>query len=435
MIHKPLGIKLRMTFQKQMLLYLFAAAALTGACNRSAPVVDPYNKPATTATTHPGEADEGPKVKLTSEAIETYGVKVGKVKKHLLVPSFVVPARVAFNAEAMARVGSIVAGRVVEMKAKAGDAVKKGDVLLVIESTDLGEAQSDLLQKRNALDAATSAVETARASYQRAKNLFETQGVSLGELQKREGEHKAAMSQQQAALGAREAAERKLSLLGMNSEAITEMTQSGRINSHYGVAAPIAGQVIERNVTLGQLVGPTNDALMVLADLTTLWVLADVPEAKLADVSVGSKARITVNALPGKAINGAVTFVASSLDPTTHCSQVRIDLKLDENAAFSTIKPGMFAQVEIESATLKNQARETIAVLEDAIHMIDGHPVVFVEDDDEENTFIKRPVAIGEAINGLVPIFSGLKEREKIVKSGGFILKAEFAKSAVKDSD
>lgn len=435
MIHIHLGVKLRMTFQQQVLLHLLAAAALTGACNRSAPTVSPEKKPATTSTTQAGEAEEGPKVKLTSEVIETYGVKVGKVKKHLLVPTFVAPARVAFNAEGMARVGSIVAGRVVEMKAKPGDAVKKGDALLVIESTDLGEAQSDLLQKRNALDAATSAVEPARASYQRAKNLFETQGVSLGELQKREGEHKAALSQQQAALGSREASERKLSLLGMSTDAITEMTQSGRINPRYIVAAPIAGQVIERNITLGQLVGPTNDALLVLADLTTLWVLADVPEARLTDVSVGSKARITVNALPGKAINGAVTFVASSLDPTTHCSQVRIDLKLDESAALAAMKPGMFAQVEIESATLKNQALETIAIVEDAIHMIDGHPVVFVEDDDEENTFIKRPVAIGEAINGLVPIFSGLKEREKIVKAGGFILKAEFAKSAFKDND
>ena len=393
-------------------------------------------KPTTaSSTTKPGEADEGQKVKLTAEAIEKYGVKVGKVQKHLLSPTFIAPARVAFNAEAVARVGSIVTGRAVDLKVKPGDSVSKGDDLVVIESTELGEAQSDLLQKRTALDAATIAIEPAKASYERAKSLFESEGISLTELQKRDAEFKAAQALQQIAQGAREAAERKLTLLGMSAEALEAMVKSHQINPKYTVRAPMTGRVIERNLTLGQYVGPSNDALIVLADLSTLWVWVDVPEANLGDVFVGAKARIAIPIAKGRAISGTVSYIAPSLDPTTRSAQVRIDVKAEGDTAQTILKPGMFAQAEIESTRDKDKSEEVLAVPEEAIQMIDGHPCVFVEDDDEENAFLKRPVAIGQEVNGLIPILSGLKEKEHIVKAGGFILKAELAKSTVKDND
>jgi cobalt-zinc-cadmium efflux system membrane fusion protein len=417
------------------LLVPFVCSLIACGCKPSVTDNDDKKPPTTVSTTNPTEADEGQKVKLTAEAIEKYGVKVGKVKKHVLLPTFTAPARVAFNTEAVARVGSAVTGRAVELKVKLGDTVAKGDEVLVIESTELGEAQSDLLQRRTALDAATTAVEPVKASYERARKLIESEGVSLGELQKRDAEYKAAQSALQAARGARDAAERKLALLGMTTQSIAAMVKSGQVNPHYAVYAPIAGQVIERNLTLGQLVSPTNDALIVLADLTTLWITADVPEAKLGDLAIGSKARVKIAAVNGRVILGTVAFIAASLDPTTRSVQVRIDVKANDAEGGAMLKPGMFAQAEFETANGKEQAQEVIAVPEEAVQMIDGHPCVFVEDDDEENTFIKRPVAIGREVNGLIPILSGLKEREEIVKAGGFILKAELAKSTVKEND
>ncbi|HZK80997.1 MAG TPA: efflux RND transporter periplasmic adaptor subunit, partial [Humisphaera sp.] len=359
------------------------------------------------------------------------GLRIGKVKTHILTPTFIVPARVAFDADAMARVGSVVSGRVIELKVKRGDLVQKGDELLIVESTDLGEAQSDYLQKTTALAAAVKAVEPTRVSYQRAKDLYEqSQGLSLAELQKREAEFSAAQAMQEAAQGAMSAAGRKLSLLGMSADAIQTMIKSGQVMPRYSVRAPMSGRVIERDAELGQYVSPDKDSLVQLADMGTLWVLADVPEARLPDVVMGAIVRVTVPT-GGAAIRGVVSFIASSVDPATRAAQVRVEVKDAESA----LKAGMFAQVEIEAATAKDKARAVIAVPEEAIQIINGQTCVFVEDDDEENAFIKRPVAIGQEVNGLVPILSGLKEKEEIVKSGGFYLKAEFAKSSVKDND
>lgn len=413
-------------------VFLLSALAL-GGCDRGKDKDDAAEKKpsAGASATQPADKDEGEKVKLSAEAVEKYGLRIGKVKTHALTPTFIVPARVAFNADAMARVGSVVPGRVVELKAKRGDMVQKGEELLVVESTDLGEAQSDYLQKTTALAAAVTAVAPTKISYERAKRLYEqSEGLSLAELQKREAEFRAAQALQEAAQGALSAAERKLSLLGMNEQAVQAMAKSGQVTPRYSVRAPMSGRVIERDATLGQFVSPDKDSLFQLAEMTTLWVLADVPEARLPDVAIGATVRVTVPA-GGPAIPGVISFIASTVDPATRAAQVRIDVK----GAEPSLKAGMFAQVEIEAATEKDKAREVIAVPEEAIQIINGQTCVFVEDDDEENAFIKRPVAIGQEVNGLVPILSGLKEKEEIVKSGGFFLKAEFAKSSVKDND
>lgn len=414
-------------------LVIGASLTIVG-CNRGSDDDDKPQKAASATKPAGDKADEGQKVKLTADAVKTYGLKVEKVQKHRLIPTFIAPARVAYDTEGMARVGSAVNGRIVAVNSSIGNQVRQGDALLTVESTELGDAQSDLLQKRTLLDAAVVAVEPAKAAYERAKALYAQQGVSLGELQKREGEYKAAQASEQAARGAREAAERKLAILGMSSGDIGSLIKSGQINPQYVVRSPITGTVIERNVTLGQLVGPSNDALLVLADMTTLWVLADVPEAKLREITVASPARILVpDGSP--AIHGAVSFISPALDPGTHTAQVRIDVKTTGQSSSDVLRPGMFAQAELQSATKKEEVPSVIAVPEEALQTIDGHPCIFVADDDEPNTFNKRPVVVGTEVNGLVPILSGLKEKEEVVSSGAFILKMELAKSAMKDTD
>jgi len=128
-------------------------------------------------------------VKLTPEAVRRYGIRTGVAKKRKLTSHIISPARLAFNTEAMAVIGAAVQGRVVEVKVRAGDAVDKGAELLIVESPELGEAQSDLLQKRTAVIAAEAAVDPAKSAFDRAQKLFdETKGISLTELQKREVE-------------------------------------------------------------------------------------------------------------------------------------------------------------------------------------------------------------------------------------------------------
>jgi cobalt-zinc-cadmium efflux system membrane fusion protein len=370
-----------------------------------------------------GHVDE---VTLTPEAIRRYGIRVEPVTKRVLAPTFVAPARVAFNAEAVAHVGSAVRGRAVELKAKVGQTVKAGDELLIIESPELGEAQSDFLQKQTAAAVAATAVEPAKQAFERAKKLHEeNQGISLAELQKREADLKAAQGAVMTQKAAAAAAHDKLLLLGMDAGEVKQLEEGGKLMPRHVVRAPIFGQVIEREVTQGELVSSEKEALLVLANMETLWVLADVAEAKLGRITVGSEARVTFPALPGKSFRGKVAHIAAALDANTRTANVRIELP-NENAA---LHPGMFAKAELSAANGGEAAEPVLAIPDEAIQTVEGGPAVFVPVEGEENTFAKRAVTVGEAVGGFVPILSGLKEGERIVTAGTFILKAELGKS------
>jgi cobalt-zinc-cadmium efflux system membrane fusion protein len=370
-------------------------------------------------------------VKLTAEAVKKYAVRAEPVTRQQLKPTFVAPARVAFNANAMAHVGSAVKGRVAELKVQVGDEVKKGDVLLVVESPELGEAQSDFIQKRGAATAAAPLVESARSAYARARELYDqTKGISLTDLQKRETDYKSAQAALQTAQTAVTAAENKLHLLGMDHAAVDELARTGEIKPHFPVRAPLAGQVTQREVTLGELVGPDREHLLIVADVTTLWVLADAPEARLKGLKKGSEARVTLAALPDEKVTGAVAFVGQTVDPATRTVQVRIEVKNGDGE----LKPGMFARAEIAvGGDPKGDA--VLAVPDEAVQTVEGGPAVFVPVKGEENTFAKRAVTVGKAVGGWVPVLSGLKEGERVVVAGTFILKADLGKAGAAHED
>ncbi|MEO6434323.1 MAG: efflux RND transporter periplasmic adaptor subunit [Tepidisphaeraceae bacterium] len=364
-------------------------------------------------------------IALTSEAIRTFGIRTAPAKSQVLIDSFTAPARVALNTEAMAHVGTSVAGRISELKVRVGDAVKKGDVLLVIDSPELGTAQSEYLQKRTAAKTAAPAVELARSAHERARKLLdETQGTSLTEVQKRQAEVQAAQAALATAESALAAAENALHLLGMDQAAVKRLAETSEIDPKYVIRTPLDGQVIEREVTLGERVSPERESLLVIADFSIVWVLADVPEARASVVTAGIPAVIKLAATRNESFEGKVSFVSPQLNEATRTVLVRIEVKNDKGL----LKPGMFAQVQING--MKTADGEPVLVVpETAIQTIEEQPVVFVAVEGEANTFAKRPVMIGHAVGGLVPIKSGLKEGELVATTGTFILKADLGKS------
>lgn len=367
-------------------------------------------------------ADE---VKLTPEAIKQYGVNVQKASRVPLEVTFSAPARASFNTDAMAHVGSAVTGRASDLKIKLGDVVKKGDVLVIVDSPELGEAQSDYLLKRTAVDTARPAVQLAKDAYDRAKQLLDqSQGIALAEVQKREAEWRTAEGNLRAAEATATAAENKLHLYGMSQNDVATLVKTGEIVPRYQVVAPISGQVVEREVTLGELVRPDRDALLVIADLSTVWVIADVPEARIGDVGVGSTARVRIAALKGRVLEGSVTYIAPALDPNTRSAKVRIEVKDDTG----TLRPGMFAQATLMPAQSEG-VEKVLAIPEEAVQTVEGGPAVFVPVEGEPNTFAKRSVQVGPVIGGMVQVYSGLEEGNDVVISGSFILKAELGKA------
>ncbi len=380
---------------------------------------------------HESEGGHTDEVTLTADAVKRYGITIEEAQIRTLRRTIVTPARVGFNTEAMAHVGSPLRGRVVEIKVRLGQHVKKGDELCIIESPELGEAQADLLQQRVAKESAAPQVDLAKVAWDRAKNLNEQlQGISLTEVQRREAEYKGAVAAQRAADAGVTASENLLRILGMNQAAIDAFLKTGEVAPRYAIHAAIDGEVVQREITLGELVSPDREAIMVLANLSNVWVLADVPEAEVAAIAVGARAWVRVGASDSTPVEGEVAYISPMVDMTTRTAQVRIEVATKD----LSLKPGMFAQVEIVSSEFSGAVERTptpvIAVPDVAVQTVEGGPAVFVPVEGEANTFAKRAVTVGKAVGGMVPIYSGLVEGERFVASGTFILKADLGKGS-----
>lgn len=373
---------------------------------------------------HAGEGEaHADEAKLTPEAMARYGIKTARATKQVLVPEIPVAARVAFNQNAMAHVGTPVQGRAREVRVKVGDIVRKGDAVVVLDSPELGAQQSEFLTKHREADTAVPGVELAKSAYERGKAFYdESRGITLTELQRREAEWRAAEAALSNLRTAVTAAENRLHLLGMSQSAVEKLQSTTEIDPTYIVTAPMDGQVIEREVTLGELVGPDRESLLVLADTRTLWVLADVPEARLPDVAVGSRARLTVPALGGVTLEGSVTFLAPEINAATRTAPVRIEVSDGKG-----LRPGMFAQAWI--ARGGPPPEPVLAVPQEAVQTFEGKPVVFVPSGHEPGEFRPQEVALGAAVAGMVTILDGLKEGDEFVAAGSFVIKAEIGKS------
>lgn len=374
-----------------------------------------------------GAEEHADEVSLSAEAITRHQVAVAPVSKRVLIPTLLVPARVAFNTEAFAHIGSHLQGRLSEIPVRLGDEVKKGQPLVVIESPELGEAQSEYLLKRSARASAEPAVQIAQSAFSRAQGLYEkSQAIALTEVQRREAEYRAAQAALAAATAAERGARERLLLLRMTAEAIAALERTGQLDPRVTITAPLDGQVIERPATLGELVGPARESLLTIADMSRLWVIADVPESRLKDIAVGTAARVLLGSGQDHWCNGTVSFISPALNVATRTVPVRIE----PTDRHPELRPGVFAQAEIALKPSEILSEPVVAVPEEAIQTVEGRPAVFVPVPGEERTYAKRNLVVDRAVGGFVPVISGLNEGECFVSRGSFILKAELGKSS-----
>jgi len=411
-------------------LGILAALVAMPSCSKHADGDGHGHKPAKAQASSADPAGHADEVTFTAEAIERHGITIQVARAHALRPTLVVPARVGFNTEAMAHVGAPMRGRAIEIGARLGDVVKRGDALLVIESSELGEAQAEYLRLRGLAESSAPGADLACMAWERAKGLYEqSQGISLAEVQKREAEHKTAAAALKTAELAVSSAANRLRLLGVSRERIERLGENGEIAPRSTICAPIDGQVVQREVTLGELVGPDRaEALIVLADTSMPWVLAEAPETRFGQIAQGARAWVTVgstSSTKARRIEGIVTLIAPLVDSATRTVQVRIEIPAGH--AGQALKPGMFAEVEIETLEM---SEPVVAVPIEAVQTVEGRPAIFVPVPGEANTFARRAVRLGASVGDLVPVLSGLADGEMFVGCGTFILKAELGKGS-----
>lgn len=211
------------------------------------------------------------------------------------------------------------------------------------------------------------------------------------------------------------AAEGNLRLFGIPDAAIEQLRRTGDPVRSILLTAPAKGTIMEKPAVVGMRFEP-GDTLFRTADLSALWVMAQVAERDLAVLRPGQVARITLTALPGAVFAGKVGFIYPDLDMATRTARIRIDLpNLD-----GRIKTGLFADVEIDASTSDGPV---LAVPAAAVIDSGRRRVAFVAR--EEGLFEPRDLVLGARGNGLVEVRSGLAEGERVVVRGNFLIDAE----------
>jgi cobalt-zinc-cadmium efflux system membrane fusion protein len=303
-------------------------------------------------------------------------------------------ARLDYDDNKTARVFSPVSGRVVEIMADAGEAVKKGDPLLRIDSPDFAAAASDRVK-------ADADLVRKKQGYERAKQLYEAKGIALRDLESAEGDFHQAEAEANRALAR-----------------LKNLTNGGT-DASYILRAPIDGIVSERQVNAGSEVRPdASDPLFVVTNPKHLWVFVDLPELYLNKIAIGQTVEVEVDAYPGEMFDSEVSVIGEVLDPVTRRVQVRCEL---ENNHEHKLKAEMFARV----TPIKDAESEVPRVPNAAIFAQGVNSFLFVEL--SRGQFQRRRVELGIQGREYTFVKHGLKKGERVVVTGALLLNSELS--------
>lgn len=325
----------------------------------------------------------------------------------------VAEGRIAANGDRATPVFSPYSGRIVRLLASPGDAVRAGQPLFAVEATEFVQAQNDLAAAASARNTARSNLRQAQVNEQRKHALYDAQAGALQDWQQAQAELAAAQDASRATDIAFSAVKGRLRILGKSEAEIATITESGHVDPAANVPAPIAGTVIERPVALGQYIqAGASDPQARVADLSSVWLVANVREADAPLLRLGAPVEVSVLALPGRVFQAKVNFVGSAVDPATRRITVRAVIPNPDRV----LKPEMFATFTIAGG----DGGQAVAVPEQAVLYEGDQARAWVQQAD--GTLALRPLRTGRTNAGWVEVASGLTSGEKVVTAGSLFI-------------
>lgn len=310
---------------------------------------------------------------------------LASVVEHISTSQLVATGTVNPDISRTVPVISLAAGRVVEIRARLGDTVKKGQLLLRVQSADMSGAFADYRK-------AMADEQLARTQAERSKLLYDKGAISLNDLQVSEdAEAKAKVDVENTT--------EHLRVLGADINHPAAIVD---------ILAPISGVITDQQVTTAAGVqGLSSPNPFTISDLSRVWILCDVYENDLADVHVGENADIRVSAYPDKPLTGRISNVGPVLDPTIRTAKVRIEVH----------NPGLLRVGMFVSATFHGQKKETrTAVPSSAILHLHDRDWVYVPAGDKK--FRRVEIVAGASLPGNIQeVISGLKPGQQIVSN------------------
>jgi len=310
-----------------------------------------------------------------------------------------IPGSIEVKQNLLARIGSPVQGRIIEISGMLGQTVKQGDVLAVINSTELAQQQLNYIKS-------VQMVELKTKAYERAVLLFDADVVSEAQKLERKTELSAAKAEM-------EASKDQLFVMGMTLKEIEAIQSETQIDAITSIVAKIDGKIIKKNVNVGQVVEPTED-IFTIAELSEVWGVAQVPERQIGFLKEGDDILIDVPAYEEKHVEGKISYLGDIVDPVTRTVTIRTEI----DNSHGLLKPDMLITMKVSGKEV-----EKVGVPVNAIVSIDDIPNVFIKIAD--NKFLLRPVTLGIKNKEFIHIEDGLLEGEEVVIDGAFHLNNE----------
>ncbi|HMK87225.1 MAG TPA: efflux RND transporter periplasmic adaptor subunit [Steroidobacteraceae bacterium] len=338
-------------------------------------------------------------VKLSDSQL--HSISVERVADHEFLLEKTAVGIIDFDENMSLQVFSPYQGRIIQALVDLGDEVKKNQILFTVESPDFIAAQSSLISAAATLDQTASALA-------RAKVLYAAKGID-------QNDYETAVANQQSAEGALKAARRAVAVFGRSEDEIDRIVEKRQVDPALLIKSPISGRITARNAAPGLLVQPgTAPAPYSVADVSTMWMLANVPEADAADIRLGQSVTADVMALPGRVFAGKVTAIAAVVDPNSRRVTVRAEIK-DPN---HELRSDMFATFSIRTGA----PRHALGVpLNGVVREGDGTFSVWVVGSDP-HVFTRHIVRIGLQQNGYDEILEGLHPGESVAVNGAIFL-------------
>jgi cobalt-zinc-cadmium efflux system membrane fusion protein len=347
-----------------------------------------------------------PAVELTDTQLAS--MKIEPVRAHLFPREKQAVGNIDFNQELVTQVFTPYQGRIIKAFVRVGDEVKKDQVLFTIDSPDLVQAESTLIS-------AAGVLEFNSKNLQRYSNLVKQSAVA-------QKDYEQAFSDNQAAVGALRAARAAVKVFGKSDAEIDKIVADRKIDPALVVPSPMDGRITSRNAAPGLLVQPGNPPpVYTVADISTMWMLANVPEKDIPDLKEGDGVRVNVDPYPRREFTGKITTIGDTVDPVTRRVLVRSEIN-DPN---HELRAGMFATFVITIAP-PNRAP---AVSQDAIiREGDGTMTVWVTAD--RHRFVKRIVKTGLTHGGFTEILDGLRIGEFVATDGSLFIANQFTNAS-----
>ena len=340
---------------------------------------------------HDEHEDEEGVVHVSAEAIARVGIVMEEATQMPLGAAVRVPAEVRAEPDRVVHLASLAEGQVAEVRVGLGERVEQGDVLAVIRSVALGEARAALTETR-------AEVAVAEANFERQQALVAEGIGARRDLVQAEGALRSARAR---AAGSSD----RSRVYGRGGSGATSYLR-----------APIAGVVVERDVTLGEVVGP-DQTLFVITDTSKVWVVGSVYPQDSAAVSEGARVTFLSPDLPSRSFAGTLDWVSPVLSERTRTTQVRVVFENEDGV----LRPGLFGTLRVSGS----DAEEVVTIARTGLAEIEGADAVFVPGD-EEGEFEVRRVTAGRRDDERVEILAGLEAGERYVAAGVFVLKSQM---------